>query len=107
VRPDNHAAVSDLSAAICLLFIVLVPFAGAGFSLINTGLNRSRSAAHGMLASLCVASVALLVYFTCGFAWQGVSGQPAHIVNAAGKPWNWIAAGPLFFRGFAFDSSPA
>jgi Amt family ammonium transporter len=89
------------------LFILLVPLASAGLALINTGLGRSRSAAHSMLASLCVVAVAALVYFACGFAWQGYLGRSAHVLTLGGKGWNWIAAEPLFFRGLRLDGSAA
>lgn len=104
--PESRSALSGASIAVCLLFIFLVPFAAAGLSLINTGLNRSRSAAHGILASLCVASVAILAYFVCGFAFQGLSSEPGHTIQLAGKVWNWLGAKPLFFCGIAFDGSP-
>jgi Amt family ammonium transporter len=90
-----------------IVFIFLVPFALAGLSLMNTGLGRSRSAAHSMMASLCVIAVAALAYFVCGFAWQGFPGGPAHIVNVAGKDWNWIGKGPFFLRRFELDNSVA
>lgn len=98
---------SETSVALCIVFVLLVPFACAGLSLINTGLGRSRSAAHSMLASLCVMAVAAGVYFVCGFAWQGFVGRPAHVFNLAGKGWDWIAAEPLFMRGVELDGSPA
>jgi len=60
------------SFTLCLVFSLLVPFAIAGLALINAGLGRSRSAAHAMTSALCVISVAALVYFTCGFAIQGL-----------------------------------
>ena len=41
-------------AAVTVILILLVPFAVAGIALINAGLGRSRSAAHTMLASLCI-----------------------------------------------------
>ncbi len=100
-------ALSESAMALCILLIVLVPFAGAGRALINTGLGRSRSAAHSMVASLCVMAVAAVVYFACGFAWEGFAGRPAHVFTLAGKTWNWIAAEPLFFRGLKLDGSPA
>jgi Amt family ammonium transporter len=75
--------------------------------LINTGLGRSRSAAHSMMAALCVIAVAALAYFFCGFAWQGFPGRPAHVFTAAGHEWNWLAAEPFFFRGLRLDGSPA
>src|SRR6266436_4736242 len=107
VTPLAVPALSETAVALCILFILLVPFAGAGLSLINTGLGRSRSAAHSMLASLCVIAVAALVYLVCGFAWQGFIGRPGHVLNLAGKTWNWIAFEPLFLRGLKLDGSPA
>ena len=92
---------------LCILCILLVPFAGAGLAFVNTGLGRSRSAAHSMLGALCVMAVAALVYVICGFAWQGFIGRPAHVFTVAGKEWNWIAAEPLFLRGLPLDGSPA
>jgi len=67
------------ASVLCLFFVFLVPLAPAGLSLINTGLGRSRSAAHAMLASLCVMAVAAIAY----------------------------AAQPLFLRGRVLDGSPA
>ena len=90
-----------------MVFIFLVPLAGAGLALINTGLGRSRSAAHSMMASLCVIATAALVYFVFGFSWQGFPGLPAHAITVGGKSWNWIAAQPVFLRGLALDGSPA
>jgi Amt family ammonium transporter len=98
---------SETTAALCVVLILLVPLAAAGLSLINAGLGRSRSAAHSMLSSLSVLAVAVLVYFLCGFSWQGFAGGPAHVVTVAGKPWNWISAEPFFFRGLPPAGSPA
>ncbi len=100
-------ALSEAAAALCIIFILVIPLAGAGLALINTGLGRSRSAAHAMLSALCVLCVAALVYFALGFSWQGYIGRPAHILSVSGKAWNWIAAEPFFFRGVQFDGSPA
>ena len=94
------------AAALCLVFILFVPLAGAGLSLMNTGLGRSRNAAHALLASLCVMAVAAVVYGICGFACQGFAGRPAHVVMVGGKQWSWMAAEPLFLRGIDFDGSP-
>src|SRR5260370_15945685 len=96
-------SLSETTMIICIFSILLVPFAGAGLSLINTGLGRSRSAAHSMMASLCVIAVAAGVYFICGFAWQGFIGRPAHVFTVAGKVSNWIAAEPFFLRGLGLD----
>src|ERR1039458_4279993 len=98
---------SETTTALCVLLIFLVPFAAAGLSLINAGLGRSRSAAHSMLSKLAILAVAVLVYFFCGFSWQGFAAGPAHVVTVAGKAWNWIAAEPFFFRGLPPEGSPA
>ena len=99
-------ALSD-TPAICLAFILLVPLAGAGLALINTGLGRARSAAQLMMSSLCVLSIAALAYFVCGFAFQGFPDQPAHWLTIGGKPWSWLADGHLFLHHVALDGSPA
>jgi ammonium transporter, Amt family len=98
-------ALSDSSFALCLLFIALVPLAALGLALINTGLGRSRSAAHTMLTSLCVLAIAAITYLVFGFAWQGTAGGPAHSVVVRGNAWNWIAAQPPFFRGLNYGDS--
>ncbi len=77
---------------LCLVFTLLVPFAIAGLALINTGLGRSRSAAHAITGALCVVGVAMLVFFAWGFALRGGSG------------WFWGVHGMfgslgVFFRG--------
>lgn len=95
------------AAILIVVVTLLVPFAGAGLVLINAGMSRSRSAAHTIVASLCAISVAALVYFVCGFAWQGYAGGPAYMLLAGGKEWNWIAAQPFFLRGLRWDASPA
>jgi ammonium transporter, Amt family len=104
--PTSTFALSETATALCAVFVFLVPLAGAGLALINTGLGRSRSAAHLMMSSLCVLSVAALAYFICGFAWQGLAGDPAHSVIIGGKAWNWIGAGSFFMRHLALDGSP-
>ena len=37
---------NDFGTLLCMVSILLVPFAWAGLSLINTGLGRARSASH-------------------------------------------------------------
>jgi len=91
----------------CIFLIALVPFAIAGLSLINTGLGRSRSAAHAMLASLCIFAVAAIAYVICGFAFQGYIGSAAHTALIQGKSWNWLAAEPFFLRGLPSNFSSA
>lgn len=92
---------------LCLLFILLVPFAAAGLAVINSGLGRSRNAAHMMLSSLCVFALAAVVFFVIGFAFQGYPGGPAYEFFVRANPWNWIAAGRFFLRGLPLDGSPA
>jgi ammonium transporter, Amt family len=98
-------AFAESAAVGCLLFILLIPLAAAGLALINTGLGRSRSAAHLMMSSLCALGVAALVYFALGFAWQGFIGREGHGLLLRGKEWSWIAAEPFFFRGLTLDAS--
>jgi Amt family ammonium transporter len=105
--PANPGEISSTAAVLCTIFVFLVPFAGAGLALINTGLGRSRSAAHCMMSALCAISVAALAYFVCGFAWQGLAGQPSHILHLGGGTWDWIGAGPWLFRHLPLDGSPA
>ncbi len=102
-----HPMLSSTAAALCVFSILLVPLAVAGLALIYSGLGRSRSAAHTMMASLCVMAVAAVVYFICGFAWQGYGSLPGHAIAFRGKPWNWISTGHYFLRGLALDGSPA
>lgn len=59
---------TDVSLGLLLVSILLIPLAIAGLALINTGLGRSRSAAHAMTASLCVVALAILAYFFFGFS---------------------------------------
>src|SRR5580698_3335744 len=100
-------AMTDLAQALCGALVLLVPLASAGIALMNSGLGRSRSAAHAMLAPVSVTAVAVLVYFVCGWSFQSFPGRPAHALTVAGQSWNWIAAEPFFLRGLALDDSPA
>jgi ammonium transporter, Amt family len=98
---------SETTLALCFALILLVPFAIVGLALINTGLGRSRSAAHSMMAALMAVAVAALVYFVFGFSWQGYPGGHIHTVSLGGKAWSWVAAEPFFMRGLQFDGSPS
>lgn len=98
-------ALSEPALVLCTISIMIVPLAGAGLALINTGLGRSRSAAHTMLVSLLVAATAAVVYAIVGFAWQGFAGRAAYGFMAGGKPWNWLAAEPFFFRGLSPENA--
>jgi ammonium transporter, Amt family len=101
------SAFSPLAQLLCIFCILLVPLALAGIALINTGLGRSRSAAHAMMSSLCVTAVAAIAYCICGFHWQGFPGQPAHIFAIGAKSWDWLGAGRFFLGGIPWNGSPA
>jgi Amt family ammonium transporter len=98
---------SEVSQAFCILFIFLLPLALAGLALINTGLSRLRSAAHSMMATLCVVGVAAAAYFVTGFAWEGYPGLASHTLSIFGKEWSWLGAGRFFLRGVPLDGSCA
>jgi ammonium transporter, Amt family len=101
VAPPSLSSFSD---GICGVLILLIPFAYAGLALMNSGLGRSRSAVHSLMASLTIIGVATAAYVICGSALQGFPGRAAFAMMIAGKPWNWIGAGRLFFGGLDFDS---
>jgi len=86
--------------ALPLFLCLLIPLALVGMALINTGLNRSRNAAHSVLSSLCAASVAVLAFVIVGSAISGVAGEPAHTISIGGKAWGWAGGGALFARSF-------
>ncbi len=85
----------------------MAPLAGAGLALINTGLGRSRNAAHAMISAMCAASVAALVYFAIGRCWHGSAGEPARVLLVAGKPWDWLGSVSPFFAGLPAEGSRA
>lgn len=99
------STLAPFSAAVCGLLILLIPFAYAGLALMNSGLGRSRSAVHSLMASLTVVGVATLVFVVCGSGFQGFQGGPGFAVIAGGKTWNWIGSGRLFFGGLDFDAA--
>ena len=59
---------------LCILFLSIAPLAAAGLALMNTGLTRSRNAAHAMMAALCATASAAGGYFLCGRSFQGAAG---------------------------------
>jgi Amt family ammonium transporter len=92
---------NDLSLLACTVLVAVVPLAPAGLVLMNTGLGRTRSAAHSMLASMAAIAVAALAYCILGFCWEGVAGGPVHTITIAGRPWDWLGRAPLCLRGVA------
>jgi Amt family ammonium transporter len=99
--------VNETTAAVCGMFVLMVPLAAAGIALINAGLGRSRNAAHVMTSSLCAFAIAGLVYFAIGFGIQSHPGFAGPSALMGGKPWSWIGRGPFFFRGLKFDELSA
>src|ERR1039457_933617 len=97
------SGLSESTFALCLVLLVLAPLAIAGVALINTGLGRSRSAAQALLGSLVVVAVAVIVFALVGASLTGnlpgTPGGAGHILHMAGKPWNWIGAGPFLLIG--------
>jgi Amt family ammonium transporter len=93
---------SEVTFALCLALLLLAPLAIAGVALINTGLNRSRSAAQALLGNLAVISVTAVAFALVGATFCGsLPGGVGHILSLAGKPWNWLGAGPLLLGGMA------
>ena len=84
--------------------LFLAPCAFAGLALINTGLGRSRGAAHSMVASLCAIATASLTCFVCGVAIQGLPDLPAHAIQIAGKDWSLVGAQSWLLRGVSLQS---
>ena len=106
MTPVHAPVLSETAAALCLFFILLVPAAAAGLALINSGLSRSRNAAHAMLGTLSILAMAALLYFAVGFAWQGYAGRPQHSLVVNGKSWSWIGAERFFLRDIEFGQTP-
>jgi len=98
--------ISEISTALCLVCILLVPLAVVGLAVLTNGLGKSRSAAHAMLASMCVIAIAAITYIAVGFSWEGFAGRASHVITIGGKPWDWIAQQPFFLRGLPLNGSP-
>ena len=95
-----------MNLILCLICILLSPLAAAGLALIHQGLGRSRSAAHAMLATLCVLAIAAIVFVLLGASWAGYPGGAAHSFQAGGAQWNWLGNEALFARSIPLDGSP-
>jgi Amt family ammonium transporter len=98
---------TDLQTALVLFALLVAPLAAAGLALINSGLGRSRNAAHAMMASLCAVAVAACAYFILGHSLQGAAGERARVVMIAGKPWDLLGAMPPFFVRLPAGGTPA
>lgn len=110
VMPDSY----QLSFALSLVFILLVPFAIAGLALINAGLGRSRTAAHAMTSALCVVGFAMLTYTAFGFMlghnfyysplWAWTQPKPGLVATGPflrGVPWGTAATLPIMLGIFS------
>jgi len=98
-------AMTDAAFALALALLLIAPLAIAGVALINTGLGRSRSAAQALLGNLAIVAVAAIVFALVGATFAGslpgASGSAGHIFQLAGKPWNWLGAGPFLLGGLS------
>jgi Amt family ammonium transporter len=96
---------TDAAFALALALLLLAPLAIAGVALINTGLGRSRSAAQALLGNLAIVAVAAIVFALVGATLAGsllgASGGAGQVLQAAGKPWNWLGAGPFLLGGLS------
>jgi Amt family ammonium transporter len=96
---------TEAAFALVLVLLLLSTLAIAGVALINTGLGRSRSASQSLLGSVAIVAIAAIVFALAGASLAGTSDGASHIFPLAGKPWNWLGAGPLFLSGLG--SRPA
>jgi Amt family ammonium transporter len=98
-------AMTDAAFALALALLLMAPLAIAGVALINTGLGRSRSAAQALLGNLAIVAVTAIVFALIGAtvagSLPGTPGSEGHILHLAGKPWNWLGAGPFLLGGLA------
>lgn len=85
-------------APFCAACLFIVPLAAAGLALINTGLNRSRSAAQGLLSSLIVIAIAVVTYVVFGFA---VTSGSAGFLFLNGVDWSGASGFVLLFQLFS------
>ena len=96
-----YPAAFDLPVLASMALVAIIPLALAGFVLMNTGLGRTRSAAHSMLGSLAAIAVAALVFCVVGFSWEGVAGGSSHTLTIAGSHWDWLARVPFCLLGLS------
>lgn len=87
---------TELQLALALVCLLIAPLTAAGLALINTGLGRSRNAAHAAMSALCAASAAGCAYFVLGHTFQGAIGQPSRSLAIEGRAWDLVGAMPPF-----------
>jgi Amt family ammonium transporter len=94
-----------MTLILSLICILLSPLAAAGLALIHQGLGRSRSAAHSMLATLCVLAISAIVFVLVGASWAGFAGGTAHSLQAGGAQWNLLGNDASFVNNLHLDGS--
>jgi Amt family ammonium transporter len=68
VEEQLTTVTNDLNTVFVFLSGVLVFFMGMGFALVETGLTRSRSAAHMMMKNLITAAIGVAAFWAVGMA---------------------------------------
>lgn len=99
MMPMHTVPLTEPEMVLCALCVLLVPLAGAGLALLNTGFGRGRNAAHSMLGAMCAFAVAVLLYVVVGFSIQSFAGGPAHAWSIAGHSWSLIGGERLMMGG--------
>jgi len=94
----NTTPMTDAAFALSLALLLLAPLAIAGLALINTGLGRCRSAAQALLGNLIIVAVSAIVFALVGATFTGGAG---HVLQLAGKPWNWAGTAPYLLGGLS------
>ena len=88
--------ITDSAFALCLALLLFSPLAIAGVALVNTGLGRCRSAAQALLGNLAIVAVTAIAFALVGATFIGGMG---HVLQLAGKPWNWLGTAPYLLGG--------
>jgi Amt family ammonium transporter len=99
----NTPPITESAFALILALLLLAPLAIAGVALVNTGLGRCRSAAQALLGNLVIVAVSAIVFALVGATFIGGAG---HVLQLAGKPWNWAGTAPYLLGGLS-TASPA
>ena len=107
MTPNLPPAMSEATFVLVLTLLLVSPVALAGLALINTGLGRSRSAAQALLGSRAIAAVAAIAFALVGATFAGSWGGASHTFHAAGKPWDWLGAGPFLLGGLGLAPAQA
>jgi Amt family ammonium transporter len=93
--------------SVLIVCFLLIPLAGAGLALTNTGLVRARNAATAIFTAILAMAAAGCAFVATGHAIAGWNGGPGAIVTLGGKPWNWSGAAAPFLMNLPVRNSPA